>query len=227
MASTTFSHPSTAGDGTKPGAIHLVYRRVHKALHFERGYNFPLFIIFAGALMGFTLARLQYLSINGIFITRTVPSDALHYSHPGTKRVAIILHLATILPAAFLVCVSLSSMEPPNVCTDSFTVSIRSDHPPQSPPLSPPQWLRYHHSSPHLRSLSLHPHPLNRRRKSVNPSRRRCRRGRNHHLRRPGVCEHQTSADRSAPRLDVTHLGVCWEHHQSKASDVDCQQSHH
>lgn len=55
--------------------------------------------------MSFTLARFQYLSANSIFVPRTVPSDALHYARPGVKRVAIVLHLATILPAAFLACV--------------------------------------------------------------------------------------------------------------------------
>ncbi|KIX08622.1 uncharacterized protein Z518_03278 [Rhinocladiella mackenziei CBS 650.93] len=79
------------------------WRKVYHPLGFKKGYNFPLFVILVGALMGFVLARLQYLSINGIFLTKTIPGDAVHYQ-TGTKRVGIILHLGAILPAGFLVC---------------------------------------------------------------------------------------------------------------------------
>jgi hypothetical protein len=43
------------------------WRGIYRPLGFQKGYNFPLFVILVGALMGFVLARLQYLSIDGIF----------------------------------------------------------------------------------------------------------------------------------------------------------------
>ena len=80
-----------------------VWRKLYNRLGFQNGYNFPLFVILAGAMMGFTLARLQYLNINGTFLLRTIPGDAVRYVR-GTKRIGIIIHLACILPASFLVC---------------------------------------------------------------------------------------------------------------------------
>ncbi|THV89994.1 hypothetical protein D6D26_09574 [Aureobasidium pullulans] len=42
-------------------------RRVYNPLGFSKGYNFILWFITIGYLLGFTLARLQYLSYNGVF----------------------------------------------------------------------------------------------------------------------------------------------------------------
>lgn len=78
-------------------------RKIYNPLGFKNGYNFPLFIIFVGALFGFALSRFMYLNINGKFITSTIPGDAVRYLR-GVKRAGIIIHLACILPAAFLVC---------------------------------------------------------------------------------------------------------------------------
>ncbi|KIY02981.1 uncharacterized protein Z520_01446 [Fonsecaea multimorphosa CBS 102226] len=78
-------------------------RRTYHVFGFKRGYNFTLFIVLVGALMGFVLARFQYLNIDGIFLKKTIPGDAIHYQS-GYKRIGIILHLACILPAGFLVC---------------------------------------------------------------------------------------------------------------------------
>lgn len=58
--------------------------------------------IFAGALFGFVLARLQYLSIDGKYRTGAAPGDWYWLQH-GHLKIGITLHLATILPAGFLV----------------------------------------------------------------------------------------------------------------------------
>jgi len=59
--------------------------------------------------MGFTLARLQYIDFNGVFCSAAssgtsgaAPGECYHYI--GYKKIGIILHLATILPAALLAC---------------------------------------------------------------------------------------------------------------------------
>ncbi|KAJ0119817.1 hypothetical protein J7T55_014022 [Diaporthe amygdali] len=84
-------------------------RKVYHPIGFKKGYNFVLWFIFAGALMGFTLARLQYLDFYGIFCSigdsggnHAAPGECMYYLR-GHEKVGIILHLATILPASFLV----------------------------------------------------------------------------------------------------------------------------
>ena len=68
--------------------------------------DFPLIItfsgfIFAGALFGFILARLQYLSIDGKFREGSSPGE-WYWLRSGHMRVGITLHLGTIIPAGFL-----------------------------------------------------------------------------------------------------------------------------
>ncbi|KAK3986947.1 hypothetical protein QBC44DRAFT_203824, partial [Cladorrhinum sp. PSN332] len=68
-------------------------------LGFTHFPNFLLFFIFGGALLGFTLARLPYLSFS-YFCPQTL--DCYHYTPKSVDKVGIILHLAAILPASFL-----------------------------------------------------------------------------------------------------------------------------
>ena len=58
--------------------------------------------VFAGALFGFVLARLQYLSIDNKFRVGASPGEWYWLRH-GFRKVGITLHLATILPAGILV----------------------------------------------------------------------------------------------------------------------------
>ncbi|KAJ5704668.1 hypothetical protein N7536_000357 [Penicillium majusculum] len=44
-----------------------VARPIYNPIGFTKGYNFVLYFIFAGAIVGFCLARLQFLAFNGIF----------------------------------------------------------------------------------------------------------------------------------------------------------------
>ena len=84
-----------------PNAFVRAMRQVYNPIGFKKGYNFILFFIFGGALLGFTLARLQYLSIDGVFKKGAAPGEFFYYSRHFYK-VAIALHLCCILPAAFL-----------------------------------------------------------------------------------------------------------------------------
>ncbi|KAL8663595.1 MAG: hypothetical protein Q9202_003783 [Teloschistes flavicans] len=62
-------------------------------------------VIFAGALVGFTLARLSYLNIAGSasssFANSSSPGEWFWYRN-GIYRVGIAIHLATVLPAGLL-----------------------------------------------------------------------------------------------------------------------------
>ena len=79
------------------------WRRIYRPLGFTKGYNFPLFIITFGGLMGFTLARFQYLDIYNTFRLSVTPGEWYWYQQ-GFRRVGIILHLGAILPLSFLAC---------------------------------------------------------------------------------------------------------------------------
>lgn len=57
-------------------------------------------IIFAGAMLGFCLARLQYLDIN-TYRTGAAPGEWYWY-RAGIYRVAILMHLASVLPGGIL-----------------------------------------------------------------------------------------------------------------------------
>ncbi|KAK4149346.1 hypothetical protein C8A00DRAFT_18952 [Chaetomidium leptoderma] len=83
-----------------------VARKVYNPIGFTKGYNFVLFFIFGGALMGFTLARLQFLAVDTSCSggSSDQPLDCYYYTQGSVDRIGIILHLATILPAAFLAC---------------------------------------------------------------------------------------------------------------------------
>lgn len=100
--------PKPSASGAAPNAFVRVVRKIYHPLGFKKGYNFFLFFNFAGALVGFCLARLQFLNVDGIFCgpgfsttNRALPGECYWY-RSGHERVGIILHLATVLPAGLL-----------------------------------------------------------------------------------------------------------------------------
>lgn len=97
---------------TRPPANAFVAfaRKAYNPIGFAKGYNFVLWFVFGGALMGFVLARFMYFDFRGIFCPTgppTGPQGALPgecYFYEKTRgRVGILLHLGGILPAGFLV----------------------------------------------------------------------------------------------------------------------------
>ena len=106
--------------------------------------NTPLIVyflgfIFAGALLGFVLARVQYLSIDGKFKNGSSPGE-WYWLRSGYRKVGITLHLATILPAGFLVVFQVS-------CCIEFILPISKDSnclPPQFIPIIRYKALMFH-----------------------------------------------------------------------------------
>ncbi|OQO01104.1 hypothetical protein B0A48_13347 [Cryoendolithus antarcticus] len=97
-------------DRDAPNGFVRTMRKVYRPIGFRKGYNFVLFFITVGALLGFTLSRLQYLSFWGVFckpggkgINHAIPGECYYYSRDPFK-LGIMLHIFTILPAALLVC---------------------------------------------------------------------------------------------------------------------------
>ncbi|KAK2043228.1 hypothetical protein LZ31DRAFT_332967 [Colletotrichum somersetense] len=102
MSSTLpFSMPSAQG-------FVALARKVYHPIGFKRGYNFILFVVTAGGMMGFALSRTIYFNIDGVFCNpddkqRTLPGECYFYQS-GTGRVGIIMHLTGMLPGGFLAC---------------------------------------------------------------------------------------------------------------------------
>jgi uncharacterized membrane protein len=102
---------SAAGPTKKPGFAGFL-ERIYKPLGFTKVYNFVLFVLLVGALMGFTLARLSYFNLTGILcrpdgdpraITNATPGEC-YYLLRNPYMTGMIVHLAAILPASFLAC---------------------------------------------------------------------------------------------------------------------------
>lgn len=89
---------------TRPPANAFVAaaRKMYNPIGFSKGYNFVLFFIFAGAMMGFTLARFQYLDYYGVFCGKPGIGECYFYTR-GVAEIGLLIHLSSILPASFLV----------------------------------------------------------------------------------------------------------------------------
>lgn len=92
-------------------AFVVAMRKVYHPVGFKKGYNFVLWCIFAGAMLGFCLARFQYLDYYGVYCPETpspgrgaAPGECYRYNSRDLYRIGIKLHLYTILPAGFLAC---------------------------------------------------------------------------------------------------------------------------
>lgn len=83
-------------------------RAIYNPLGFSKGYNFVLWLIFAGGLLVFVLIRLGMLDFDGVFcgpadgIDHAGAGECFYFSR-GYEKIGIMLHLFTILPASFLV----------------------------------------------------------------------------------------------------------------------------
>ena len=85
-----------------PNAFVSGARRVYNPLGFQKGYNFPLWVIFAGAALGFCASRAQYLDYDGTYgPSKWVPGD-WEFQQKGKWRVGLLMHLICVIPIGFL-----------------------------------------------------------------------------------------------------------------------------
>ncbi|KAH8728246.1 hypothetical protein GQ44DRAFT_824540 [Phaeosphaeriaceae sp. PMI808] len=85
-------------------------RKIYNPLGFQKGYNFALYFIFAGALFGFSLSRFTYLNFSKNFCPTggssgsngAAPGECYYYLNFDRYKIGILLHLGCVLPAALL-----------------------------------------------------------------------------------------------------------------------------
>lgn len=88
---------------TTNGGVASTLRRIPEFFGFSKVYNFILFFIFGGALIGFGLARFMYIDIPGILCgplpgeNRAAPGECYYHENFDQYKVGIRLHLYTIL----------------------------------------------------------------------------------------------------------------------------------
>lgn len=76
------SEPMTTSQKSRSKASRTVssyYRAVYHVFGFQKGYNFPFYLITVGALFGFVLARFEYLSFNGIYMKVSLRFDHFEF----------------------------------------------------------------------------------------------------------------------------------------------------
>jgi hypothetical protein len=96
---------------TRPPANAFVakVRKVYNPIGFSKGYNFVLWFIFAGAMLGFSLARMMFLDYTGVYCNPNSqgngagPGECFSYKSKAVYQIGIKLHLYTIIPASLLV----------------------------------------------------------------------------------------------------------------------------
>ncbi|KAB5589069.1 MFS-type transporter [Ceratobasidium theobromae] len=77
-----------------------VFARLYQTLGFKKGYNFVLWFIFGGAMVGFALARFMYLH-PPTMLSGIAPGEG-YYFQRGVYKAGMLIHLATVLPASII-----------------------------------------------------------------------------------------------------------------------------
>lgn len=85
-----------------PNGFVAFARRIYNPLGFKRGYNFPLWVILAGAALGFCASRAMYLDYDETYgKNKRVTGDWEHQAK-GLGRTGMLMHLACVVPIGFL-----------------------------------------------------------------------------------------------------------------------------
>ncbi|KAI1807534.1 hypothetical protein F4811DRAFT_574465 [Daldinia bambusicola] len=102
MAGSTVQSPGNAG----------VVTQLARSVGFSKAYNFWLWAVFGGVLLGFSISRLRYLDFHGVFCSgpgmargnmgAATPGECFYYLNVTLDQIAIRTHLWCVLPAALL-----------------------------------------------------------------------------------------------------------------------------
>ncbi|CAN8096547.1 unnamed protein product [Discula destructiva] len=92
------------------GFLAVLWRKLHRLVGFQEGYNFVLWSIFGGAVVGFTLIRVTYLDYFGVFCRKNflsqgnhaAPGECYYFLNGGREQIGMMLHLYGIIPCSLL-----------------------------------------------------------------------------------------------------------------------------
>ncbi|KAI1654336.1 hypothetical protein F4813DRAFT_399061 [Daldinia decipiens] len=99
-----------AGSASEPQGG--VMTQIARSVGFSKSYNFWLWAVFGGVLLGFSISRLPYLDFYGVFCSgpgmargnmgAATPGECFYYLNLTLGGLAIRTHLWCVLPAALL-----------------------------------------------------------------------------------------------------------------------------
>ena len=90
-------------DGPAPNGFVATMRKAYRPLGFRKGYNFPLWVFFAGAAFAFALSRAMYLDVRGTYASAKIATGDWYYQSHAHEYVGIVMHLAVIFPIGLLI----------------------------------------------------------------------------------------------------------------------------
>lgn len=85
-----------------PNKFVATVRRIYNPLGFQRGYNFPLWIIFGLGALGFCASRAMYLDYDHTYRDEKWATGDWETQSKGRGRVGLLMHLACVIPIGFL-----------------------------------------------------------------------------------------------------------------------------
>lgn len=85
-----------------PNAFVTYARKIYNPLGFNRGYNFPLWIILGGAALGFCLSRAMFLNYDINFREQSWMSGDWEHYRAGFYRIGMLMHLVSVIPIGLL-----------------------------------------------------------------------------------------------------------------------------
>lgn len=106
MTATTSLSPAS-----QPGILLALWRKIHRLVGFQKGYNFLLWSIFGIGALAFALSRVSYLDYFGVFCRKNflssgnhaAPGECYYFLNGGRQQIGMMLHLYSIIPCSVLV----------------------------------------------------------------------------------------------------------------------------
>lgn len=88
----------------------VLWRKLHRLVGFQKGYNFMLWATFGGSAFAFILTRASYLDYFGVFCRKNflssgnhaAPGECYYFLNGGREQIGMMLHLYGIIPCCFL-----------------------------------------------------------------------------------------------------------------------------
>lgn len=99
-----------ASPPSSPGSFVPTWRRGHRPVGSQKGYNFSLWCIFAVGALAFTLSRAEYLDYYGVFCKKNhlsrghhaAPGECYYFLNGGREQIGMMIHIYSIIPCCIL-----------------------------------------------------------------------------------------------------------------------------